>query len=195
MRRVAIGEGLSLFPLGDEGIFFSEVEQELYAFNTPATYVWCCLEEGMSPREISDAFSSTFDIPIEQAAQTTYDLLSRWQAFGYVHGVPGIVHAEIDWTTALGRLMGSASLREEFASSPAAVAKKLNVRASDRKAFVSVHPADVELQAKQLQRSRDAKPFENFLKSGQFVLWFCRPRWMHAPEGRAECAGNDTTGF
>ena len=46
---VAIEGGLRLFLLEDEGILFSEGHQEVYALNTPATYVWCCLEEGMTP--------------------------------------------------------------------------------------------------------------------------------------------------
>ncbi len=118
MRQlVGIEEGLSLFLLEDEGILFSEGQQELYALNTPAAYVWCCLEEGMTPHQISGAFSSSFDVPVEQAAQATGDLLARWQASGYIRGVPDTAHSEIDWTTAQ-RLMASPSLREDFADSP-----------------------------------------------------------------------------
>jgi hypothetical protein len=166
-----IEEGLSLFLLDDAGILFSESQQELYALNTPATYVWCCLEEGMTPHQISAAFSASFDVPLHQAVQVTGDLLSRWQSFGYIQGIPDIAHSEIDWTTALARLMASRSLREEFAISPAAVAKKLRVATSDRKAFLSLRPADLESEALQLLKTKSAKPFENFFKSGQFILW------------------------
>jgi len=172
MRQFAgIEEGLSLYLLGDEGILFSEGQQELYVLNTPATYVWCCLEEGMTPEQISAAFSSSFDVPLGEAAQATGDLLSRWQACGYIRGIPDTAHSEIDWTTGLARLMASPSLREEFANSPGAVAKKFRVASSDRKAFVSLCTTALESEALQLQKAKSLKPFENFFKSGQFVLW------------------------
>ena len=198
MRQlVAIEGGLSLFLLEDEGILFSEGQQELYVLNTPATYVWCCLEEGMTPHQISAAFSSSFDVPLDQAAQTTGDLLSRWQASGYIRGVPDTAHSEIDWTTALARLMASPSLREEFKSRPRAVARKLRVASSDRKAFVSLVPAALESEALQLQKAKSAKPLENFFKSGQFVLWSSRAGksrqsiLQSALDARARRAGPD----
>lgn len=170
-QSFGIEEGLSLFLLGDEGILFSESHLELYCLNTPATYVWCCLEEGMAPGQISAAFSSSFDVPMQQAVQATGDLLARWQASGYIRGVPDTAHSEIDWTKALARLMASPSLREDFANSPAALARKLRVSAADRKAFVSLRPAALESEARRLQDARFTGPFENFFKSGQFVLW------------------------
>jgi hypothetical protein len=170
-QPVGIEEGLSFFLLEDEGILFSEGQQELYALNTPAAYVWCCLEEGMTPDQISVAFSTSFEVPLEQAARATGDLLSRWQASGYITGIPNTAPSEIDWTTALARLMASPSLRDEFASAPAAVANKLRVTSSDRKSFVSLRPTALESEALQLQKTRSSKPFENFFKSGQFVLW------------------------
>ncbi|MBZ5611027.1 MAG: PqqD family peptide modification chaperone [Acidobacteriia bacterium] len=170
-ERVGIEEGLSCFLLEQEGILFSEGQQELYALNTPATYVWCCLEEGMTPGEMGAAFSASFDVPRDQALRTIGDLLSRWQAFGYLRGVPDMARSEIDWTTALGRLMASPALREEFRSSPAAVARKLRVASSDRRAFVSLRPADVELEAQQFEERKRAQPVENVFESGRFVLW------------------------
>src|SRR5665213_721561 len=172
MRQfVAIEEGLSLFLLEDEGILFSEGDRELYVLNTAATYVWCCLEEGMTPNQIAAAFSSSFDVPIKEALQATGDLLARWQASGYISGVPDTAHSDIDWTTALARLMASPSLREDFAKSPPALARKLRVTSADPKAFVSLRPAALASEARQLQDAKSSKPFENFFKSGQFVLW------------------------
>jgi Coenzyme PQQ synthesis protein D (PqqD) len=170
-ERVGIEEGLSFFLLDEEGILFSEGQQELYALNTPAAYVWCCLEEGLTPDQISAAFSASFDVPLEQAVQTIGDLLSRWQAFGYIRGVPDMARSEIDWTTALGRLMASPTLREEFRNSPTGVARRLKVAPSDRRAFVSLRPADLEIEARQLQKTKLAQPLENVFTSGQFVLW------------------------
>ena len=173
-ESVAIEGGLSLFLLEEEGILFSEGQQELYVLNTPATYVWCCLEEGLAPGQISAAFSSSFDVPLDQAKRTIGDLLSRWQAFGYLRGVPDTAHSEIDWTTAVARLMASPSLREEFEESPAAVAKKLRVASPDRKAFVALSPAALESEALQLLKTKSEKPLEHFFRSGQFVLWSSR---------------------
>jgi hypothetical protein len=170
-ERVGIEGGLCFFLLEEEGILFSEGQQELYALNTPAAYVWCCLEERLTPDQISAAFSSSFDVPIDQAVQTIGDLLSRWQAFGYIRGVPDMARSEIDWTTALGRLMASPVLREEFRKSPTGVARRLKVASSDRRAFLSLRPAELETEARQLQKTKLAQPFENIFKSGQFVLW------------------------
>ena len=47
-ERVGIEEGISFFLLEEEGILSSEGQQEVYALNTPAAYVWCCLEEGLT---------------------------------------------------------------------------------------------------------------------------------------------------
>jgi len=172
MRQpIGIEEGLRFFLLEDAGILFSEGQQELYALNTPAAYVWCCLEEGLTPDQISAAFSKSFDVPLEQAAQATGDLLSRWQASGYIRGVPDTAHSEIDWTTALARLMASPSLREEFENSPAAVTKELRVASCDRKAVALLRPAALDFEALQLQKSKSSKLIENFFKSSQFVLW------------------------
>lgn len=194
-ERVDIEEGLRFFLLDEEGILFSEAQQELYALNTPAAYVWCCLEEGLTPDQISTAFAASFDVPLEQAVQTIGDLLSRWQAFGYIRGVPDMARSEIDWTTALGRLMASPTLREEFRSSPAAVARKLRVASCDRRAFVSLRPADVELEAQQFEERRRAQPVENVFQSGQFVLWSSEAGksgqsiLRAALDARARCSG------
>jgi hypothetical protein len=125
----------------------------------------------MTPHQISGAFSSSFDVPVEQAAQATGDLLARWQASGYIRGVPDTAHSEIDWTTAFARLMASPSLREDFANSPSDLARKLRVTSADRRAFVSLRPAALESEALRLQKVKSSKPLENFFKSGQFLLW------------------------
>ena len=82
-----------------------------------------------------------------------------------------MARSEINWTTALGHLMASPALRAEFRNSPTGVAGRLKVAPSDRRAFVSLRPAALESEALRLQEARFSKPFENFFKSGQFVLW------------------------
>lgn len=56
----------------------------------------------------------------------------------------------IDFTTALGRLLVDASLREAFALDPLAVAEKLEVRAMDRTALAQLSPIELEVQARVL---------------------------------------------
>ncbi len=170
-QSISIEEGLSFFLLEDEGILFSESDQAIFAFNTPAAFIWCCLEENMSAQEISAAFSASFDVSPEEAARTTSDLLSRWNDLGYIHGALSIAHSEVDWTTAVARLMHSPPLRDEFRRSPAAVARRLNLRPDDRAPFISLRPDAVDQEAQHLADRKSIRPFDHILKSGPLLLW------------------------
>src|SRR5215470_17773548 len=112
-----------LLVIDDEGVFFSEDRQELYVFNTPATFVWCCLEEGYEPAEIVSAYAKAFAIDRGEAEGHVLGALRRWDGLGYISGfaAPGV--PDIDLTTALGWLLTNARLCEEFARSPADVAR------------------------------------------------------------------------
>jgi hypothetical protein len=61
---------------------------------------------------------------------------------------------EIDFVTALGRLLQSGALRDAFAADPPAVARQIGVRESDRAAFEQLVPAELEAQAVVLLRKR-----------------------------------------
>lgn len=61
---------------------------------------------------------------------------------------------EIDFHTALGRLLRDALLREEFAREPSAVTARLQLRAPDRAAFAALSSEEIEIQAAILIRKR-----------------------------------------
>jgi hypothetical protein len=61
---------------------------------------------------------------------------------------------EIDFTTALGRLLTDAALREAFSADPVAVAGSLEVAAADRAALAQLSPLELEVHARILLRKR-----------------------------------------
>jgi hypothetical protein len=60
----------------------------------------------------------------------------------------------IDFITAFGRLLRDGALRDEFAREPEVMARRLNVRESDRESFIHLNPEDLELQARVLLGKR-----------------------------------------
>ena len=140
----------SLFMLDNEGIFFSAAGQELQHFNAPAAYVWCCLEEGFSTDEIVSGYAEAFGVTRATAGITVTDLLHRWQGLGYIDGLNSPAAHEIEFTTALARLLTNPSLRGEFAASPADTAKRLALRGDGLDAFVALDPEELDIQARSL---------------------------------------------
>ena len=61
---------------------------------------------------------------------------------------------EIDFSTALARLLRDAPLREQFARDPARVAGQLQVRATEQAVFAALSAEDIEIQAAILLRKR-----------------------------------------
>ena len=59
---------VSLFVLDDFGLVFSETKQELYELNTTATFIWCQIEEGLTPPQLATALSETFGFSAEDTA-------------------------------------------------------------------------------------------------------------------------------
>lgn len=147
----------SLFVLDDEGVFFFAPRQELYVFNTTATFLWCCIEEGLSASETAAAYSDAFGLPVPQAQAHVADLLNQWWGLGYIED-PGIAPAsEIPFTTALARLLVNPSLRTRFARSPAEVSHRLAIRGSDVAAFQALDPLQLEVQASRTRPERGAR--------------------------------------
>lgn len=150
-ERVRKVSGATLFVLDDEGVFFFEPRQELYVFNTTATFVWCCLEEGFAPAEIARTYADAFGLDAAEATRQVHDLLNQWWGLGYIEE-PGIAAATpISLVTALSRLLANPVLRRRFAASPATLAKRMGVRECDDEAFRSLDTAGLDLQA---ERSR-----------------------------------------
>jgi hypothetical protein len=83
---IQLADDVSLFVLESQGVFFSGPDQEIRAFNTPATYIWCSLEEGLGPDEIADAYAERFDTPWDEARGRVAKLVREWQSHGYLKG-------------------------------------------------------------------------------------------------------------
>src|SRR6476661_940578 len=79
----------SLFVLGDEGVFFAAPRQELYVFNTSATFVWCCIEAGMTPSEIVERYAEWAGVDRDRAHGDVAGVLAQWWRAGYIES-PGI---------------------------------------------------------------------------------------------------------
>jgi len=152
-----VAKDVSLSILGEDGVFFCGGRQELHVFNTEATYLWCCLEEGLDAAEIAAAYASAFGVSRSRAESCVAEMLHRWQGLGYVSGVSVPFPVEVDFTTALGRLLGNPSLRREFAASPRETARRQAVRKQDLEAFCSLDPAGLERQAALLQAKRNKR--------------------------------------
>ena len=150
---IRITPDVCLFLLEDEGVFFAESRQELHLFNTPAAFVWCCLEEGLAPADIVTAFATTFGVGGAEAEHHVSSVLLTWQGLGYLSGavLPGAPETHL--TTALGWLLTNPSLRADFTRSPADTAGTLRVRSADLEAFVTLDPDALEAEAESVARA------------------------------------------
>ncbi len=153
---VCPADDVGLFILDDGGIFFSESRQELHSFNTAATFIWCGLEEAHSPGEIARSFADAFGVANSEAQRIVADLIHYWQGLGFVSGFEHPSPPEIDFTTALGRLLKNSTLREAFARSPGETARLLPVGETDRDTFVALDPDGLELQARLIRTRKRA---------------------------------------
>ena len=80
------GDDVHLFILEDEGLLYADGAQEIYAFNTAATHVWCQLEAGASPAAIAAALAATFGFADGEAARHVRDILAQWRGLGLLQG-------------------------------------------------------------------------------------------------------------
>lgn len=108
--------------------------------------------------------------------------MSKWQ------NSAGSVN-EIDFNTALARLLRDASLREQFAREPAIIAAQLQLRAAERAAFAALSAEEIEIQAmillrKRFEAVRRVIPATLQLlgdKAWEFFLAHARGDWPPAP--------------
>ena len=82
-------QGVSLHLLGDEGVLFDAPGQRLYAANTTASFIWCCLEEGRPLRETGQALADTFGVPLAEAEAHVEAMVAQWRTLDLVEGGPG----------------------------------------------------------------------------------------------------------
>jgi len=150
MPPIRITDGTHFFVLGNGGVLFSEPQQEICSFNSVATFVWCCLEEGLSSDAITRQFANTFSVTLAEANPAICEILHRWQGLGYITGIDLSGATEIDITTALGRLLVNPELREAFAAAPEDTAAHLRIRQADLNTFLDLDPQELEYQAEAL---------------------------------------------
>jgi hypothetical protein len=88
--RAADGIGLrpnvSVHFLEREGILFDATVQRVYAANTSATFIWCCLEEGLAPLQIVHRLQAVFSITHEAAAAYFDAAVENWRDLGLISG-------------------------------------------------------------------------------------------------------------
>ena len=77
-------EHISLHFLDTEAVLFDSARQCLYSSNTTATFIWCCLEEGMSPSTIADTMAEHFGMTPAAARAATGQALRQWHALKLV---------------------------------------------------------------------------------------------------------------
>lgn len=84
--QISLNGEANLFIVDDDGLVFVPATQELYALNTTATFIWCCLEEGQSRDEIVAAMMQTFRIEAPVAQTFLRDALALWSGWGVLTG-------------------------------------------------------------------------------------------------------------
>lgn len=75
----APGAHVTLHLLENDGVLFDASHQAVYALNTTGTFIWCCLEEGLSSSEIIERLRSSFGIAADTAANYLFAALGRWR--------------------------------------------------------------------------------------------------------------------
>jgi hypothetical protein len=163
----ATGEGC-LFVLDDEGVFFSPARQELYVFNTSATFVWCLVEAGATAEEVVTSYAQAFGVGLDEAQANVADILDRWWGAGYVDKPALTPKAPLPFASALARLLVNRELRAAFADDRAAVARDLRIAPPERDAFVALDPAALDAQA---DRMRDRHTRRTVTVSSADNLW------------------------
>lgn len=74
-----ISQEVSAHFIGDGSLLFHAGRQELYEANPTATYIWCCLAEGLGGRETAAALEAHFELEPEVATHYVSEILAQWQ--------------------------------------------------------------------------------------------------------------------
>lgn len=77
-------EHISLHFLDTEAVLFDSARQCLYSSNTTATFIWCCLEEGMAPSAIADTMAERFGMARATARAAIGQALRQWHTLKLV---------------------------------------------------------------------------------------------------------------
>lgn len=140
-------DDVRLFVLDDGGVLLVSTTQELCLFNTAATFIWCCLEEGQDEEQIIAAYADGFAISTVNARQQVVDALAQWQGLGYIDGYTIPASREQPLLQALARLLVNESLRNEFERCPQEVAVRLGVGRDEQPDFLMLDASGLKKQA------------------------------------------------
>lgn len=72
----------TLHPADDVGILLDEARQALFRLDARSSYVWCCLEEGLGPDEIVQAFTEDLGMEPAEARAQVEGILDRLARLG-----------------------------------------------------------------------------------------------------------------
>lgn len=74
--------GATLQFLDGAGMLFLTGSQQLFSLNTTAAFIWCLLEEGMPPGQISERLNATFGLAHAEAEKCVIHVLQQWSELG-----------------------------------------------------------------------------------------------------------------
>lgn len=80
------GPRVSLHLLGDDGVLLDAARQRLYAVNTTAAFIWCCLEERVATAEIGARLARVFGVGRGDAERHVARIVARWRELRLVGG-------------------------------------------------------------------------------------------------------------
>jgi hypothetical protein len=85
------------YRIGTEAVLFSQSAGRLYRLNNTAAFVWCCLEDGLSPLAISGEVAGNFGCATGLARRDTIRILAQWKSMGLVRtAAPATVEYQHD---------------------------------------------------------------------------------------------------
>ena len=84
--EIAFAGDARLYIIGDEGVVFSEGSQELFALNTAATLIWCCIEDGKSLGETVEFVAEAARQSLNAAEPMVKGLVGEWGSLGLLAG-------------------------------------------------------------------------------------------------------------
>jgi uncharacterized protein (UPF0276 family) len=156
-RHPQIAPDVALFVLDDEGVFFSKERRKLSLFNTPATLVWCLLEDGLAVGEITEGYRVAFGLPQSEAERHVGTILQRWFGLGYITNPGPTGGDEVPLTTAMAQVLTNARLRLQFRQSRQEVAEALHVACEDLDTFTGLDADELDAQADEVARFRSVR--------------------------------------
>jgi hypothetical protein len=177
---VNIADSVRLFVLDDGGVLFVGHTQELCTLNAAGTFIWCCIEEGLTAEQITAAYCRSFTVATVQGERHVASALAQWQGLGYIDGYAIPSGFEQPLLQALARLLVDETLRIEFEAAPNRVAARLGIGGEDLGDFLALDPEALRQQA-QLEAARQiqnrgvssttsAKVFSAICNDGTSVL-------------------------